>query len=307
MELNYETVEKVFKNWLVTREYAKDTQKNKLNVLAQLFQFMEARGKETVPEFTKQELESFVKWRYEVINSKGKQNGVSQRNNEIAVVNQLYDVLAKMDLYLPATSMRLLYGRESSMRLPKDILSTRDIVKVMRACDLKTFEGLRLRLILELFVATGIRQNELIGIKGCDIDSKDRRIIIRDTKTKRDRVVVFNLTCGEILEMYLARCRGIQDSHVDDFLFCVFGKPLQPHHVETMFKCVSRKVNLKSRVSARKFRHRFATQLVSRGMPVRVVQELLGHTDLDTTMRYVKLNDVAVVREFRRFHPRGER
>lgn len=304
MELNFDSVESVFKKWLMTREYTEETIRNKLRFLAQVFQFMESRGKETVPEFTKKDLELFVKWRYESINSKGRQNGVSQRNHEIAVVNQMYEVLAKMDLYSPVTSMRLLYGRESSMRLPKDVLPTKDIIKVMKSCDLDVFEGLRLRLILELFVATGIRQKELVNIKLEDIDLKDRRIIIRDTKTKQDRVVVFNLTCGEILARYLARCRTVKESHVDGFLFCVSGKRMRTHHVATLFKGLSRKVKLKRRISARKFRHRFATQLVGKGMPVRVVQELLGHTDLDTTMRYVKLNDVAVVREFRRFHPR---
>lgn len=74
--------------------------------------------------------------------------------------------------------------------------------------------------------------------------------------------------------------------------------------ITSTLKTYFKKAKLKKNVTVHSFRHTCATHLLQKGMPLRHVQELLGHEKLDTTIRYLSLNVKDLQREYRRYHPR---
>lgn len=76
--------------------------------------------------------------------------------------------------------------------------------------------------------------------------------------------------------------------------------------ITSTLKTYFTQANLKKKVTVHSFRHTCATHLLQKGMPLRHVQELLGHEKLDTTIRYLSLSVKDLQREYRRYHPREQ-
>ena len=307
MELTFENTKKVYMEWFKAKGRSKSVLRARAKTLDLFFMLMDSRGLELISEITESDLKAFMVWRSEAINRFGRQNQHGHRNSEITAVNDIFVVLNKMELYVPSKPLSLPQVKAPSLKLPKVFLTTRDIVKVLKLVDISTFEGLMMRTILEVFIATGIRKKEVETLVVGDVYLKEQRLVVRDTKTKIDRVVPINLTCTEMLTQYLKALGKQKKLESNTVVFQKNLKPLPDWYLTLEFKKLGEKAKLKHGLHTRMFRHWVATRLVKKGMNIRCVQELLGHTSLDTTMVYVHLENVKVERELRRLHPRRDR
>lgn len=189
-------------------------------------------------------------------------------------------------------------------RLPKAILTAKEVERLMRAPDMRTSRGYRNRIILEILYDTGIRRSEVSAIKLADLDLNGGYIRITG-KGDKDRVVpVSNRVC-ELIRNYLLLVRPsfVQGDDPGHLLLNRWGNLLDPNGVwAAVHRCV-KLAGIKKRVSTHTLRHSCATHMLKNGAPVRHIQEMLGHASINTTQIYtrVTINDLKQVHA--KYHP----
>jgi len=143
---------------------------------------------------------------------------------------------------------------------------------------------------------TGIRLNELIDLRRGDVDVAGARLRIDEGKGHRDRIVYLSDTAQCALARYLA---ALPPQAAEAPLFYrAEGVPLGYRWVQKRLHELGDAAGVKD-VSPHRLRHTFATRLINQGVPITVIQKLLGHNDLNTTQRYAKIADPTVEREYR--------
>lgn len=158
-------------------------------------------------------------------------------------------------------------------------------------CDQKTFVGLRDYTIMLVMLDTAVRINELIIIELQDV--KENEIVIRETKTYFERIVPMSKKLKEQLEIYI-KIRGKADTN--KLFINQDGKELKKRSVQTRIECYGKESRITDvRVSAHTFRHTTAKMFIQNGGNTFHLQQLLGHTSLEITKKYLNLwsTDVA--------------
>ena len=193
-------------------------------------------------------------------------------------------------------------------RLPK-YMTTDEIDEVFNIPDINTPIGIRNRLILELLYGTGIRVSELCNIKISDIDFSNKTIRILG-KGSKERIVLYNNTCDNILNTYMNDGRKLLlNNKLNEYLIVGLNKTkgLTTRSVEMIIDAIINKAALNRNVTPHVFRHTFATHLLNEGCDILVVKELLGHSSLDTTGIYTHVSNERLRKVYLDTHPRARR
>ena len=151
--------------------------------------------------------------------------------------------------------------------------------------------------IIDMLTSTGMRIGELVKLNRADIDFIDRECIVFG-KGDKERKVYFDARTKIHLQNYL-------DSRTDEnpALFVSLQKPndrLQISGVEIRLRLLGRKLKI-PRVHPHKFRRTLATMAIDKGMPIEQVQHLLGHQNVDTTLKYAMVNQNNVKNSHRKY------
>jgi len=144
---------------------------------------------------------------------------------------------------------------------------------------------LRNKVILTLLYSSGIRISELISLIIKDIDFQERTIRIRG-KGDKDRIVLFDINTKELIEEYMS----LRDSDSDYLFLNKSNNHLSSRYVQVMIKDYANEAGIKKRVTPHILRHSFATHLLKNGVDIRVIQQLLGHSNLSTTQIYTSVD-----------------
>jgi integrase/recombinase XerD len=170
--------------------------------------------------------------------------------------------------------------------------SKEQLNKLFKQPDLKTFTGVRDYTILMLLLETGIRASELVGISIEDILWEDDLIIIRQSKSYRQRQVPITKPMRQQLKKYI----NIRGSIETNALFVtVDSNPLSKRGLQNQIKKYGNEAGIKGvRCSPHTFRHTFAKLSVQNGANIFELQAILGHTSFEIVKTYVNLfgNDV---------------
>jgi integrase/recombinase XerD len=192
--------------------------------------------------------------------------------------------------------------------IPGAVLTPAEVRRVLLACDTTTAKGLRDRAILELLYATGLRHAEARALKLEDLDRKEREIVVRSGKGEKPRIVPLARSAYEAVSAYLERGRaGLVTDHEDSSCYLFLTTRGRKTNDMTLHYVLSRLVaraGVKKHVSPHTFRRTFATSLLKAGVSVRHIQALLGHTSLNTTAKYLRLEGAELRREILTKHPR---
>lgn len=143
----------------------------------------------------------------------------------------------------------------------------------------------RNRLIIHTLYYTGCRVNELRMMKKTHINFNDNTILIKG-KGNKERFVLFN---QELKIMFLNYFEFIPNQ---EYIFTAYDKttPLSSRVIEKVIKTTATKVGINKKVTPHTLRHTFATHLLQNGVDIRLIQQLLGHEQLDTTKIYTYLD-----------------
>ena len=163
--------------------------------------------------------------------------------------------------------------------------------------------------MLELLYATGMRISELAGLTIDRLDLGRQRLRVIG-KGNKERQLLFGAPAARALRHYLEVARPTLASRGDAgsavFLNAT-GRPLSVRGARMVIERWARAIGAPSRTSPHTLRHSFATHLLEGGADLRVVQELLGHANLQTTQVYTHLSDAALRSAYRDAHPRSRR
>jgi integrase/recombinase XerD len=185
-------------------------------------------------------------------------------------------------------------------------LSEAQVEALLNAPDVSTPLGLRERTMLELMYASGLRVSELVALRLVELSMNDG--ILRVTgKGSKTRLVPFGEQARLWLERYLKEARGvILDGQVDDALFVTArGGPMTRQMFWIVIKKHAARAGITAPLSPHTLRHAFATHLLNHGADLRVVQLLLGHSDISTTQIYTHVARERLKHLHAQHHPRG--
>ncbi len=185
-------------------------------------------------------------------------------------------------------------------------LSEQDVERLLEAPEVSTSLGYRHRTMLEMLYATGMRVSELVGLKIEQINF--RQGVLRVTgKGNKERLVPIGGEAMDWLEKYMQNARNtILSDRQCEYIFVtnrVAGMTRQAFwHI---IKRNAKKAEIDKQLSPHTLRHAFATHLLNHGADLRVVQLLLGHSDLSTTQIYTHIARERLKDLHSQFHPRG--
>lgn len=187
--------------------------------------------------------------------------------------------------------------------LPK-ILSRAQVNQLIAAPNPKSPLFLRDVAILELLYASGLRASELCGVKMRDLNASVGVVRVLG-KGAKERIVPVGGAAMAAIERYLADCRPKLARNQDEYLFLSrTGRPLERIALWMLVEKYGRRSGILREVSPHTLRHCFATHLIGGGADLRVVQELLGHSDISTTQIYTHVDQDRLKAVHRKFHPR---
>ena len=189
--------------------------------------------------------------------------------------------------------------------LPKS-LSEADVGRLLVERDLHTPLGLRDKAMLETLYATGLRVSELVGLRflGLNLDAG----VVRVTgKGGKERLVPLGEEAILWLSRYLKEARPeLLNRQTSDAVFVTQrGKGMTRQAFWYLLKRRARAAGLAQPLSPHTLRHAFATHLLNHGADLRVVQMLLGHSDISTTQIYTHISRERLRRIYDQFHPRA--
>jgi integrase/recombinase XerD len=187
--------------------------------------------------------------------------------------------------------------------LPK-VLSRAQVNQLIAAPDPKSMLFARDVAILELLYASGLRASEL-----CDLKLRDTNLQVGCVrvlgKGMKERIVPLGKAAREAIERYLLDCRPRLERAPSELLFLSrTGKPLERVGLWMLIEKYGRKSGLLKSISPHVLRHCFASHLLGGGADLRVVQELLGHSDIATTQIYTHVDQTRLKAVHEKYHPR---
>lgn len=186
-------------------------------------------------------------------------------------------------------------------QLLPDILSPEEIELLLSVPDVSTKRGARDRAILEVLYASGLRVSELCRLKISDVDNHYVRVF---GKGGKERLVPIGKQAIKAIDRYLCFRDGPETSEETALFVSRGGKPMNRIAVWKQVKLYAARANIRKRISPHTFRHSFATHLLDNGADLRVIQEMLGHTNIQSTDRYTRVSLTHLREAFEASHPR---
>lgn len=228
-----------------------------------------------------------------------------EKFKEFLVIDKSY---SKTSVYLYVRALEsflsfLGYDEFSRLKPPKrpqrvPVYLSESDVKAM----ISNAENLRDRLIIKILAYTGIRVSELCNIKYTDIDLTRMTVKIRSGKGDKDRIVLFREEILGDLNEYIHDLRSKYQKL--NFLFPTKkSNHISPISVERIIRRVARKSGIEKKVTPHVLRHTFATTLLRNGADIRIIQVLLGHSNISTTQIYTHVDSNDLRKNYEKFAP----
>jgi integrase/recombinase XerD len=166
---------------------------------------------------------------------------------------------------------------------PKQIPSTFNQDEI--AAIINSRKNKKHKVMLMLAYSSGLRVSEVVELKTYDIDSKRMTILIREAKRKKDRMVALSPVLLVMLREYARQYKPDKKGYL--FEGRIKGTAYSTRSLEEVIESAKNKAGVMKPGSIHTLRHSFATHLLDKGTDVTMIQKLLGHNDLKTTLRYL--------------------
>ena len=168
---------------------------------------------------------------------------------------------------------------KSEKKLPT-VLTKDEVKKLINAT-----ENPKHKLLIEFMYSSGLRVSECVSLKLDDLDLTEKMGKIRHGKGNKERYIILSNTLIGHLNEYVQKKRDNSP-----YIFSVNNRPITIRQAQKVVKETAKKAEIKKRVFCHALRSSFATHLLEDGTDIRVIQELLGHSDLSTTQIYTKVS-----------------
>ncbi|MCG8570385.1 MAG: tyrosine-type recombinase/integrase [Spirochaetes bacterium] len=167
---------------------------------------------------------------------------------------------------------------------------------------------IRDRAIFETLYFNGMRSGELCNLKVSNIDFGNKEILIEEGKGGKDRIVPLGQSCQGFIKLWMKGMRKffLKGKKDRGYLFVsIYGGKLNTSAVSNRFNKYLSDCGIEvSKYTVHSLRHSCATHLLENGVDIRYVQELLGHSSVETTVGYTKLFVDSLKKIYKKYHPR---
>ncbi len=161
------------------------------------------------------------------------------------------------------------------------VLSKKEVINLFKATN-----NFKSRLMLKLLYSSGLRVSELTKLKYEDIHFDEKTGLVRQGKGKKDRMFILSQEVIDEIKIFQKK----QDKNKGYIFTNNIGLPISTRNIQKLIKISAKKANINKNVTPHKLRHSFATHLLEAGTDIRMIQELLGHSNLQTTQIYTHIS-----------------
>ncbi|WP_126841638.1 site-specific tyrosine recombinase XerD [Idiomarina tyrosinivorans] len=273
------------------------TQASYRNDLKQFSRFLSGLSHQGLIAVQQSDLEDFLLQR--------RAAGVSPRSTArfLSAAKKFYQFAVKQRWLLSDPTQRL--ARPKQPQAIPHSLSEYDVEALLSAPDTALAIELRDRAMLEVVYAAGLRVSELVGLRFAQL-SLTQGLVKVIGKGDKERLVPLGEEAVSWLQQYLRQARASIHRDGGDWVFITNrGGPLTRQTFWHRIRCYAERAGIRSHLSPHTLRHAFATHLLNHGADLRVLQMLLGHSDLSTTQIYTHVARERLTSLHQQHHPRG--
>jgi integrase/recombinase XerD len=286
----------VYQDWRRCQHLAESTVKADEIVLKHWIRFCRAYGLEDVREADKAMMLALA----ERVRHGKRARGNWSKNYQSKIlwtVRDLFRYLHETERVLSDITLGL-PPLHKAKHLPRAIMNREQIARLLHQPNLSTATGFRDRCIFELLYSSGIRGGELCRLTPYDLDLQGRVLRVVLGKGRKDRHVPVGKVAAQFLEEYVKQVRPVllkKKRNPDGSLFLISTNTLRKR-----FQKHRDAAHLGDIYTVHSLRHSCATEMLRGGASVRHVQELLGHSSIDTTQIYTRV----VIDDLQKSHSR---
>lgn len=227
-------------------------------------------------------------------------------NRKVSALNSFFKFLLKVE-----TITQNPLAKHKALKTSKKVqvpFSEVEINKVLEEFNHdNTFEGIRNKLIIELFYSTGIRRIELIEIKLSDLDLENGTLKVLGKRNK-ERYVPLLHSVVQTIKLYKSQRQSLREIVNFEYLFLTKkGVKIYETLVYRIINEYFSMASLKVKKSPHILRHSFATHLLNQGADLNAVKELLGHSSLAATQIYTHNSIAELKKVYSKAHPRSKK
>lgn len=274
--------------------------------ISKFIEYLESKGIKKFKDVDKEVVSDYVY----VLRSGKITNGVKISNStysrNLSALRSFYNYLMLKHI-TDENPFDLIKGVKVNRNLP-DVLTFDQIMSILDSFDLNEPLELRNRIIVETLYACGLRVSELCNLKIKDIDFDDLTIRVTG-KGNKERLIPFYPNLKDEFNEYINTYRKdiLNGKECEYFFVSNRGDKLTERSIQKMLDKVSLNVGLPIKVHPHMLRHSFATHLLDNGADLRTVQELLGHSGLQTTQIYTHLTYDRLKKTIKEAHPHSKK
>ncbi len=291
-------MQQVFSKYIAFLEAEKNasayTVRNYTNDLMEFFGFVRDKGIESLRDVNKQTLRDYMAY----LMAQGKAKSSIAR--KLSAIRSFYRYLMREEM-IAASPAATTVSPKLDRRLPS-FLTVEEAKRLVESPDLSKAPGQRDRALLELLYASGLRVSELVNINVEEVNLATNEIRVWG-KGSKERVVLIGTPAARALTSYIDKGRReLLGGKKNNALFLNrYGERLPARRVQKILQKYARNINKK--VHPHVLRHTFATHLLDGGADLKVVQELLGHADLQSTQIYTHVTQSRARKIYLAAHP----
>jgi len=223
-------------------------------------------------------------------------------NRKVSSLNSYYKFLLKIQsIELNPLTKHKALKVSKKLQIP---FSEKEITSVLNSIETDSFEGLRDKLIVELFYSTGMRRIELVNLQLSHVDSSQGQVKVLGKRNK-ERFIPLLSTVLKTYQAYLIKRSSLKEVQ-DSKALLLTRKGLKIYEklvyrvITNYFDVISSKVKKSPHI----LRHSFATHLLNNGADLNSVKELLGHSSLAATQVYTHNSVAELKKVYEKAHPR---
>ncbi|MEM6525923.1 MAG: site-specific tyrosine recombinase/integron integrase [Bacteroidota bacterium] len=247
---------------------------NTIKMYSSVVQMAKQYFKRPLDQVIERELRTYM---YHMVHSK---KASYSYQKQIALGLKLY----YYEVYARKINLEFLFPQNKPSKLPV-ILSRSNIDSIISKAN-----NLKHKTMIALAYSAGLRVGELMSLKISDIDSSRMFIHIKEAKGNKDRLVPLSKNIlrmmREYYRMYQPKDYMFEGQKESKYTSSSFNK---------LLKTAAKKAKINKKITAHTLRHSFATHLLEKGTDIRVIQKLLGHNSIRTTMIYTQVADVTLL------------
>lgn len=275
------------------RKLSKNTILSYQDNLNRFEEFIEGKN---IQEIKRKDIEDYLKFNDTMAEK--------SRAHYLTVVRNFYQFLVYEDLidHNPCETIKM---PKITKKLPNYL--TEEEIATLLSFPLNTPFDYRNKAMLELLYATGIRVSELVNLKVNNIHLEEDLIRVLG-KGSKERLSPISNICEKYLRIYIAEYRNtLLKNKNSEYLFINnFGNPISRQGFFKNLKTIAKEQEIKKEISPHTLRHSYATHLLANGADLRIIQELLGHSDISTTEIYTHVVNEKIKSDYEK-HPRAKK